>query len=382
MTAIDIGIVVFAVAMAGLGWELGLVRSALPLAGFIAGAVIGGRVGPALLADGANSPYAPAASLLGGLIGGGLLAALLDPVGFDLRMRLGRRRAAAAFDHVAGAALLGTLALLLVWAFGAVVRQAAAPGDRELRSVIADSDVISALDGALPPSGPLLNLLRRVDPVPTVTGPSASVSAPTSGIVFAPGVRRAGGSVVKVSGSACDLGLEGSGWVARPGLVVTNAHVVAGESDTQITTRAGETFDTDVVHYEPHNDIAIMRVPGLTLRPLALEPDPGSGTPVAVLGYPENGPFAASSARLGQAGDVSTQDSYGNGPIRRTITPFRGDVRSGNSGSPAVDRRGRVGTTVFAANQDTRAGGLGVPNELVERALRSRLAPTSTGACG
>jgi hypothetical protein len=112
-----------------------------------------------------------------------------------------------------------------------------------------------------------------------------------------------------------------------------------------------------------------------------MEPDPQSGTSVAVLGYPENGPFAASPGRLGQAGDVSTQNSYGRGPVRRTITPFRGVVRSGNSGSPVVDRTGRVATTVFAANEGTRAGGLGVPNELVRRALDSRLAPTSTGPC-
>jgi S1-C subfamily serine protease len=195
-------------------------------------------------------------------------------------------------------------------------------------------------------------------------------------------VERAGRSAVKVLGTACGLGLEGSGWVAGPGLVVTNAHVVAGESDTSVQTRDGTTLEATVVHYEPRNDIAILRVPGLGLPALRLEPEPSSGTPVAVLGYPENGPFAAAPARLGSAGEVSTQDSYGRGPVRRTITPFRGTVRPGDSGSPAVDGGGRVATTVFAANQGGQEGGLGVPNELVRRALESRLRPRSAGSCG
>jgi S1-C subfamily serine protease len=284
-------------------------------------------------------------------------------------------------DRLAGATLLAVLALLMVWAFGAVVREAADPGSRGLRTAINDSSVIAALDGVLPPSGPILNLLRRVDAVPTVTGPSARVPPPASAILRSHGVEEAGRSAVKVVGSACGLGLEGSGWVARPGIVVTNAHVVAGESDTAITTRDDESFGATVVGYDPRNDIAVLRVPGLGLPSLPIEQNPRAGTAVAVLGYPENGPFAASPARLGQAGDVATQDSYGRGPIRRTITPFRGEVRSGNSGSPAVDAQGRVATTVFAANEGGREGGLGVPNELVRRALDGRLAPTSTGPC-
>src|SRR5436190_4400476 len=192
MSILDVLIVVFALAMAALGWELGLVRSALPLAGFLAGAIIGGRLGPELLSGGANSPYAPVAGLLGGLIGGGLLAALLDAVGVGIRARLGGARWVRTVDGGGGAALLGVLALLLAWAFGAVVREAAAPGGRELRSAINDSSVIAALDRVLPPSGPILNLLRHVDPVPTLPGPSARVPPPDPAIVRKPAVSAAG----------------------------------------------------------------------------------------------------------------------------------------------------------------------------------------------
>jgi S1-C subfamily serine protease len=379
---LDIAIVVFALAMAAVGWELGLVRSALPLAGFVAGAAIGGRLGPELLSGGVNSSYAPVASLIGGLLGGAVLASVLDVVGLDLRARLARFRAVSSVDGVAGAVLLAVLALLLAWAFGAVIRTAAAPGGRELRDAIDDSRILGAIDDVLPPSGPILNLLRRVDPVPRVLGPSARVAPPTPAALKAPAIRHAAGSAVKVLGTACGIGLEGSGWVAAPGLVVTNAHVIAGEGETTVEDRSGRGYGAQPVLYEPRNDLAVLRVAGLRLPPLRMERHQRPGTAAAVIGYPQNGPLTAVAARIGRTGAVQTQNSYGDGPIRREVTPFRGRVLSGNSGSAVVDRHGRVATTVFAANASGAAGGLGVPNSVVRAALARPLDPTSTGPCG
>ena len=68
-----------------------------------------------------------------------------------------------------------------------------------------------------------------------------------------------------------------------------------------------------------------------------------------MLGYPENGPYSLSPARVGETRDTVSEDSYGRGPIDRTITALAGDVRSGNSGGPLVDARGRVIGTVDGA---------------------------------
>ena len=46
MNYVDLIIAVFAVAFAVIGYERGLVASALPLAGFVLGAILGGRLGP------------------------------------------------------------------------------------------------------------------------------------------------------------------------------------------------------------------------------------------------------------------------------------------------------------------------------------------------
>ena len=71
-------IVVFALALAAIGYERGLVASALPLAGFVVGAAIGGRLGPALLPEGGESPYAPLITVLAGLLLGAALAVAME----------------------------------------------------------------------------------------------------------------------------------------------------------------------------------------------------------------------------------------------------------------------------------------------------------------
>jgi hypothetical protein len=382
VTVVDLVIAGFVLALAAFGWERGLIRSALPLIGFLVGAAIGGRVGPALLADGSESPYAPVITVVSGVVLGAALAAALEGVGLVLRDRLRIRGTAGIVDGVGGALLLGSLGLLIAWGFGAIALHTPGGGAPELRSAMQRSAILGALNDVLPPSGPLLNVLRRIDPRLSLEGPEAQVAPPDAAIANDPDVGRAADSVVRVLGTACGLGVAGSGWVAAPGLVVTNAHVIAGEDDTTVTSRSGTELDAEPVLYQPRNDLAMLRVPGLEPAPLPLAAEPRSGTAVAVLGYPENGPFTASPARQGTTRRVVSQDSYGRGPVSRRMTSFRGSVRSGNSGGPVVDSRGRVTATVFAAEQgSTPPGGLAVPNSIVRRALAGDLAPADTGPC-
>jgi S1-C subfamily serine protease len=262
--------------------------------------------------------------------------------------------------------------------FGAVALHA--PGTAQLRADVQRSLILRSLNDVLPPSGPILHALNRVDPAPSIVGPATPVDAPDPQVVHDPDVVAAGASVVRVLGTACGLGVEGSGWVAGPGLVVTNAHVVAGADDTTVTTQDGASFAATPVHYDPENDLAVLRV-GADLPALEIAPDPGPGTAAAVLGYPENGPYALAPARLGETQDTISQDSYGNGPIHRPIASLRGNVRSGNSGGPLVDDRGQVLGTVFAATTTGPPGGFAVPDEVVEGALRQASTSVETGPC-
>ncbi len=190
--------------------------------------------------------------------------------------------------------------------------------------------------------------------------------------------------MVKILGNACGLGVEGSGWVAGNGLVVTNAHVVAGQKDTRVLVRGREPgLDAVVVSFDPKNDLAVLRVDGLDAPALALAGNPKTGTSAAILGFPGNGPYDVRAGRVGATREVITQDAYGQGPVRRSITSLRGAVRSGNSGGPMVDKDGQVVTTVFAATTSGPRGGFGVPNAIAREALqRSKTSNgVSTGPC-
>jgi len=379
VTPIDWIIVAFVALMALWGYAQGLIVSALSLAGFVAGAFIGSRIAPLLLEQGSRSPYAPLFSLVAALMVGGLVAILFEALGVGIRRRMSFR-AADVLDGVGGALLVATLGLALVWIAGAVALQT--PGARELRRDIQRSAILRQLNDALPPSGPILNALARADPFPRIRGPAADVPPPTRRILRDGDVRRAHASVVKILGHACGLAVQGSGWVAGPGLVVTNAHVVAGEDDTTVDPDGGDSLDATAVVFDPHNDVAVLRVGGLSAPALRRRGGAPVGAPVAILGYPENGPYRSVAGRLGQTLTVLSRDAYGNGPVRRRMTSLRGNIRSGNSGGPAVDAGGRVVAAVFAATTDGSGGGFGVPPGIVSAALdRAGSEAVDTGPC-
>jgi hypothetical protein len=380
VTALDWIIIAFTALMAMWGYAQGLIVGALSLAGFVGGAVLGARIGPLLLEEGSKSPYAPLFALVGALLLGGLLASGLELVGVRLRLRLGERLGA--LDGAAGAVLVACLGLGLVWVVGAVALQT--PGARELREPFQRSAILRELNERLPPSGPILKALARFDPFPEIDGPAPRVGPPNAAIARDPQVQAAAAGVVRVTGTACGLGVEGSGWVAGEGVVVTNAHVVAGQDDTEVQPRGeGPRFDAQAVLFDPRNDLAVLSVPALTGVPtLPLHVNAKVGTSAAILGFPENGPYDVQPGRLGQTSTVVTQDAYGRGSIRRRITSLRGLVRSGNSGGPMVDGRGRVVTTVFAATvSDGSRSGFGVPDSIVREGLGRARGAVDTGPC-
>jgi S1-C subfamily serine protease len=379
VTQLDWIIVAFALILAFFGFRQGFVVGVLSFGGFALGAFLGTRLGPLLLPKGSASPYAPAFGLLGALVGGAILASGLEGVGFRLR-RFMIIPGMGLIDGMLGALLGVALALGIVWIVAAVAGQTSSQS--QLRADIQRSAILQRLNEVLPPSGAILNALARLDPIPSITGPSPDVSAPEPAVAHAPGVRSASRSVVRVDGTACGLAIEGSGWVAEPDTVVTNAHVVAGEQDTSVEVYGQQpSLPATPIAFDPTDDLAVLSVPGLDLPTLTLASSPELGTAGAILGYPENGPFDVQPGRIGRTQDVVTQNAYGEGPVTRLLTPLRGLVRPGNSGGPLVGVDGRVLTTVFAATVGSSPrGGYGVANETVATVLREADAHERIGA--
>jgi S1-C subfamily serine protease len=378
VTVLDWAILAFTFALALWGYRQGLIVGALTLVGFGAGAFAGSRIAPLLLTKGSHSPYAPLFAALGALLVGALMAVTVESFALGLREKVVQRPFLHAADGAGGAALIASVALGLAWVFGAVLLHA--PSTAQLRADIQQSLILRSLNDVLPPSGPLLNALDRVDPAPTVLGPAAPVAEPDAEIASDSDVLGAGDSVVRVLSTACGLGIEGSGWAVQPEVVVTNAHVVAGADDTTVTTQDGVELDATPIYYEPRQDLALLRV-GAALPALPISSKRQVGEDGAVLGYPENGPYRLSPARIGETRATISEDSYGNGPIERTIVAMSGDIRSGNSGGPLVDPDGNAVGTVFAATTSGPAGGFAIPAEQVREALLRASDEVDTGPC-
>ncbi len=375
VTTLDWVALAFVALAALIGLRKGLIASALSAIGIAAGAVLGSRLAPLVLPGGDESPYTPLVGLLGAAVGALLLETVATLGGSVIRRSL-VIPPFRALDSLGGFVLGGAAGLAVVWVAGAAALHF--PGQTQLRQAAQRSTILGELNRIVPPSR-LMDAIARVDPFPTIVGPPAPSRPPDPTVLERPGVREAAPSVVRVLGTACGLAVSGSGWVASPGVVVTAAHVVAGQRDTIVQAAGGRRHRARAIAYDARNDVAVLRAPGLRAPSLRLD-DGASGTAVAILGYPENGPLTAEPGRIGRTATVLTEDAYGRGPVRRRVTALAGEVRHGNSGGPAVNGEGEVESTVFAARIG-ESGGFGVPPRIVRETLAGAGLPVSTGPC-
>jgi uncharacterized membrane protein required for colicin V production len=373
-----IAIAIVLIAAVG-GLRRGLVISAFSLVGLAAGAYIGSRVAPHVLPGGANSKWTPVAGLVGAVLGAVLFQFGALVAGSFIRGGL-RLTPLRLLDSAGGLVLGAAIGLAIVWVGASVALLS--PGQTRLRQEVQRSAIVKQLDSALPPRT-LLNLLARIDPFPSIVGPKPPSLSPSKGVLRDRSIRAATTRVVKVLGTACGVGIEGSGWFAGRSLVVTAAHVVAGEpKGTTLVRIPGQPLPSlaDIVVLDVHNDVAVLRVSEVDLKPLRLA-DPQSGASVAILGYPLDGGLTATPGRMGRTATVLTQDALGRGPVARSITAVAGKVEHGDSGGPALDAAGRVQSMIFAARIGS-ASGYGVPSSIIRSDLaRAGTRTVSSGAC-
>lgn len=387
MNVVDIVLLV-AVALAALyGLRLGAVLLVLSVGGFWGGLYLGALLAPTtgswVHTSGARSVVA-LVTLLGTAVVLGTLGKVVGQRAFQ-RLHGGRL---GGVDSGLGVILAVAASLLAAWLVASSLVNSSMA---QLDAYIAGSRIIRSLDTVLPPPPPVFSGIRGFlsaegfPPVfaqlaPSLAGP---VTAPAPAQVQA-AVVAAGPSTLKIVGSGCGDIQEGSGFVAAPGLVVTNAHVVAGVPHPTVLDQMG-VHQTTVVLFDPNFDLAVLRVSGLTEHALALDPvDVPRGTSGAVLGYPGGGPFNAQPA--GVRADFSAQgrDIYGQGLTVRDVYELQAIVRPGNSGGPLVKPDGTVIGVVFS--RSTTNGDIGYaltsPGVLarVQKASHDTRA-VGTGAC-
>jgi S1-C subfamily serine protease len=371
---------VFALILVIRGARTGFLAGAFSLAGVALGAIVGSRLAPVLLSE-SEDPLFRAAITLACILAFAVLGdALARSVGSAIRSRL-TGPATSTADGAGGAVLGLVLSMVLVWVGGVFALQM--PPLASLQPSIEGSQILQSLNQRMP-SQMMGRAVAQFDPLPELQAPAADVPEPETGIASDPQVLRAAKSTVRVTGVACGYGVGGSGWVAAPETVVTNAHVVAGESVTRVQLGgSGPSLTAEVRLFDRRNDVAILHVDGLEARPLqTAAPRPGGSA--AVIGFPENGPLDVQPGRTGDTRRVLSGNAYNQGPVERDVTSFLVNVRSGNSGGPAVNENGRVVSTIFASRADSGESGYGIPPSVVNQRLQTaeaRSQPVSTGPC-
>ena len=391
--ALDVVLVAAGVLFALSGYRQGFVVGVLSFVGFLGGGVLGARVAPRIAELDAfvgfsNSVVGLAVVFLAATVG----QVLATVVGGALRRRL--TWASARRVDAVGGALVSVLSLLLVaWLVGRAVASSPYP---ELASQVRRSAVMTTVDGFVPDSGRrfLADFRKLIDErgFPEVfsdlqAADEDGVAPPDATLRQDPTLRAVQPSVLKVTGvaDACGKRIEGSGFVYAPERVMTNAHVVAGVRAPEVEV-GGELLDAEVVLFDPARDVAVLAVDGLTAPVLAPAPEQAEREQDAiVVGYPQDGPFTASAARVIRAQDARGKDIYQRADVEREIYSVRGLVRQGNSGGPLIDVDGRVLGVVFAAAADDQTIGYVLTWDEVSSSAqdgRERTEPVSTGDCG
>jgi S1-C subfamily serine protease len=389
---IDIVLLLIMLGYAISGFRQGLLVGALSLGGFVGGAVLAMWVAPALVTQLQPGVQRSVVVLLAVILTawvGQFIGALLGS-----RLREGVPSGPAAFaDHVAGA-LAGLIAVAIVlWFVAGAIRGGPSPA---LSRTVASSRVVQTIDALVPTQFVgLADAFRSAvggSTFPRVfagVGPEdiAPVKTPDPVMLNSPAIVRARRSVVKITGEAlaCGRGQEGSGSVVAPERVVTNAHVVAGVTNPRVQVGGvGRRYAATVVAFDARRDLAVLAVPGLPTKPLALGTDLARGNSALVAGYPNDGPFRARAARVRQIVRAIGEDIYGRPGAIREVYSLYVMVQPGNSGGPVLNAKGQVAGVVFAKSLDDQETGYALTLNESLPVIRSgvqQTAQVSTGGC-
>ncbi|WP_295624740.1 MarP family serine protease [uncultured Corynebacterium sp.] len=353
---VDLLLILLVLGAMALGWAQGALGSALAILGVVAGGIVGLELAP-LAMDLVESRVARMligfAVVVGLVVVGHTVGAV---AGQSLRNRM-RSPVIVGLDSGFGAVLYSVAALVVAWMV-ALPLATVMPG--QVGDGVRDSTVLATVDELAPDSwaGLPSSIVRRIDDsgVPAVIAPfeqrpQHDDTPADPAVIDQAVVDRIRPSVVRVLGEApqCRRLLQGSGFVVGPDLVVTNAHVVAGVETVRLETVAG-MIDASVVHFDPLDDIAVLRAPGLPLDPLPWAPsDAAPGDGAVVLGFPQSGPFTSTAARVEEKLLIRGPDIYAASRHDREAYILRSDVRHGNSGGPLVTPNGEALGVVFGA---------------------------------
>ena len=389
MNLLDWLLLLLVAAYALSGYWQGFVTGAFATAGLLLGGLLGIWLAPIALGQADPSIWVSLGALFIVILAASLGQALFQYAGARLREKI-TWQPARALDAVGGAMLSAVAVLIVAWALGVAIS-----GSRigQVTPMVRESAVLAKVNSALPQSaGNLLQAFNNVVGTtffPRYLEPFAperivDVEPGPDRLLHDPDVLRAEESVLKVRGSNdCGRGVEGTGFLYAADRLMTNAHVVAGVDDPEVEID-GESVDADVVYYNADLDVAVLDVETGSLPTLPFDTSAGPEDGVAILGYPQDGPYDVQVGRIRSEQRLRSPDIYGEGTVIREVFSLRGLVRPGNSGGPIVTSAGDVAGVVFAASvTDDDTGYALTADQVADSAVEGRISTdeVSTGDC-
>ncbi len=392
LNAVDWVIVVVAGLVSYAGWHLGLVSRLFGWVGIGLGLYLGSKLAYVVLQD-----LRLSSSVLKLVVEIALIASVsvvLQSVGIGLGLKLSKILGFGPLrliDKFAGA-VFGVLTVIgLVW----ILIPSLANTTGAISADTRNSKIVQAIDKYLPAqpqsiqnftqlleSGNYPQVFNSLGVSPYAGPPPQSTGVPSA--IIAQDER----STVKVTGEACGYIQDGSGFSAIGNdLIVTNAHVIAGESKTYVITPTGIKLAATPIAVDEKIDLAILKVPGLTSLDPGEVPLPvvnaAIGSTVADLGHPGGvTQIVVTPARIYSQITASGNDLYNQTTVQRQVYVLSANIIQGDSGSPLVQANGQVVGIVFALAPDRPSTGYALTSQELAQ-VRSEIGsgPVSSGPC-
>lgn len=389
MNLLDWLLVVLVLAYALSGYWQGFITGAFATGGLLLGGLFGVWLAPVALGDANPSLMVSLGALFIVILAASLGQATFQFAGSRIRDRI-TWQPARALDAVGGAVLSAFAVLLVAWALGVAISGSRIGG---ITPLVRSSAVLAEVDEVLPASaGSALQAFNDVVGTsffPRYLEPFAperivEVGPGPTRLLKDPDVQRAESGVLKIRGTnECGRGVEGSGFVYADNRLMTNAHVVAGIDDPEVVI-GDDSVDAETVYYNPDIDVAVLAFDGSGITPLAFDLDVAAEAGVAILGYPQDGPYHVEPGRIRAEQRLRSPNIYGDGAVIREVYSLRGRILPGNSGGPIVTSEGEVAGVVFAASVTDQDTGYALTADQVATAAeagRTGSAEVSTGGC-
>jgi len=386
---IDILLGLVLVAAVLRGREIGMVRQVLSLAGFALGIFIGAWIQPHVIGL-AQTPISR--TLLSFVI---IIACAMflmtagEFLGVYLKRKLQKMLSANKLDALLGSGVGAVSFLVGVWL---IYPLAASLPDNSLQQALKQSAIVGKLNTTLPAAPQILSSIGRLinpngfpDVFAGLDREPTNTDAPLPNLgELQSAVELTRSATVKLEGKGCGGLVDGSGFIAAPNTVITNAHVVAGVSRPTVIDGNGR-HNAHAIWFDPNLDVAILHVEDLTGNALPISTaNAPKGTPAVVLGYPGGGSFSAKPATILDQFSATGLNIYGEGSTNRSVYELKAEIIPGNSGGPLVSKEGRVIGLIFAESTSHDAVGYALTMRAVSDSLDKALAQdrgVSTGQC-